>query len=82
MSIVSVTDIDYVNIHKKVLVKAINEKKYNTVLEYVIKLLLDLNITPIFVNVESLAEVEFIKNISDKCLIRGFVYSEEKKLKK
>ena len=82
LSIVSVADIDYVNIHKKVLVKAINEKKYNTVLEYVIKLLLDLNITPIFVNVESLAEVEFIKNISDKCLIRGFVYSEEKKLKK
>ncbi len=80
--IVSIIQVEYVNIHKKSLLKAMNEKRYKIVLEYIINLLIELDIIPIFINVDSESEIEFIKNISDKCLIRGNIYSLEEELKK
>ncbi|MDD4282948.1 MAG: diguanylate cyclase [Bacilli bacterium] len=82
LSLVSIIDVDYVNINKKSLVKAMNEKKYKKVLESIIKLLIDLDVIPIFANVDSDSEVDFIKKISNKCLIRGYIYSKEEQLKK
>ena len=82
LSLISVIDIDYVNINKKSLVKAMNEKKYKKVLESIIKLLIDLDVVPIFVNVDSDSEVKFVKKINNKSLIRGYIYSSEEQLKK
>ena len=73
---------EYVNVYRKLLIKAMNEKRYKIVLDRIINLLLDLGITPIFVNVEKPSEVKFIKEMSDKCLISGYIYGKEEQLKK
>ncbi len=75
--LISTTDINYVNIDKKFLVKAMNEKKYKIVLETLTSLFIKLNITPIFINIDNESELKFIKNINNKSLIRGYIYSSE-----
>lgn len=82
ISLSSMITFEYVNVHRKSLIKAMNEKRYKIVLDRIINLLLDLGITPIFVNVEKPSEVKFIKEMSDKCLISGYIYGKEEQLKK
>ncbi len=81
LPIISLLSVDYVNISRKSLIKAINEKRYSQVLQTMIKLLLKLDIIPLFINVENKDEVDYIKQLSDKCLIRGYVYENEEIIK-
>lgn len=78
--IISAVDIDYVKINRQVLLKGMNERRVNIVLQYMVKLLLSLNIKPIFVNVEKDYERDFIKRIDERCLIKGYLYSEEENI--
>ncbi|MFA5604116.1 MAG: diguanylate cyclase [Bacilli bacterium] len=80
--IVACINIDYAYIHKNTLIKAMNEKRCKLVLESFINLLFELGTIPIFTNIDSEGELEFIKSINDKSLIRGHLFSKEKKLKK
>lgn len=80
--IVACINIDYVYVHKNTLIKAMNEKRCKLVLESFINLLIELGTTPVFINIDSEAELEFIKLINEESLIRGHLYSKEKVLKK
>lgn len=80
LSIISLVNVEYVKISKKVLVKAMNEKRLNLVLTSMIKMFLELNIKPIFVGVETKSEHEYIKKLSEGCLVKGYYYSKEQNL--
>lgn len=82
LPIIAILKIDYVIISKKSLIKGMNENKYNKVLKKITELLLELEIIPIFINVENDNEVDYINQISDKCLIRGYFYGKEESIKK
>ena len=70
LPIVSILSIDYVNISRKTLVKGMNEKRCNIVLSHIIKMFILLNVTPIFCDIQNNYEVEYVKKLSEKCLIR------------
>jgi diguanylate cyclase (GGDEF)-like protein len=80
--IISAVNIDYVTINRQMLVKAMNEKRIKLVLQHVVLLLLSLKIKPIFINVETENERDFIEQLDGRCLIRGYVFSKEINIEK
>lgn len=70
LMIISAVHLDYIKVGKKVFMKAMNEIRLSTMLESFIKLYLELGITPIFIDVETDYQKQFIQNISDQCFIR------------
>ncbi len=73
--IISTVDIDYIKINKAVLIKSINENRFNLMLKNFIKSLIELNTIPIFIDIESKLEKDFIKKIDNRCLVKGPIYS-------
>lgn len=63
-------EVDYIKVGKNVLIKAMNEERLALMLRHFIAMYLELGIIPIFTDVESEYQKEFIKNISNRCLIR------------
>lgn len=81
LSFIALIDIDYVKIDRVLLIKAMNEKKTSILLKSIIKMFLELNIKPIFINVDSEDEITYIEAISNKCLIRSSLFYNEIEIK-
>lgn len=78
LPLISTVKITYVKISREVLEKAMNNQRLNIVLHYMVKMLISLNIKPLFINVEREDEFEFIRNIDNRCLVKGyFLHIEE-----
>ncbi len=70
LTVAAAIEVDYIKVGKDVLIKAMNEERLCTMLQYFVKMYLELGITPIFTDVESEYQKKFIEDISTKCLIR------------
>lgn len=66
----SAIEVDYVKISIDELIKSMNEKRLKIMLQYFINMYLELGITPIFTNVSTQGQIDFIKSVSSRCLIR------------
>lgn len=82
LSLITVVDINYVNIDHDSIIKAMNERKFNIVLEKLIDMLFSLDIIPVFTNVEDDNDINFLKKFNNKCLVRGFLLSDNINIKK
>lgn len=82
LPLITVVDINYVNIDHDSIIKAINERKFNIVLEKLIDMLFSLDIIPVFTNVEDDNDINFLKKFNNKCLVRGFLLSDNINIKK
>lgn len=63
-------EIDYVKVDSDVLIKAMNERRLQVMLKSFIEMYIELDVIPIFTNVSTEGQIEFIKNLSPQCLIR------------
>lgn len=70
LTVIAAIDVDYIKVGKDVLIKAMNEERLCKMLQSFIKMYLELGVTPIFIDVESDYQKQFIKDISNQCLIR------------
>lgn len=70
LTVAAAIEVDYIKVGKDVLIKAMNEERLCTMLQYFVKMYLELGITPIFTDVESEYQKKFIEDISTECLIR------------
>ncbi len=70
-------DIDYVKIPIKMVIENQKEEKRKKLFLYMMSLLKDFNIQPIFVNIEKKEEFSLIANLGDHVLVRGYLFSEE-----
>lgn len=73
-------NIDYVKLNRDVLKRAMSDTKVKIVLMYIVKMLLSLSIKPLFVNVETIEEVEFLESIDSRCLLKGLYFGDLIKL--
>lgn len=82
LSLLTMVDINYVNIERSSVIKAMNEARFKVVLEQLIKTFQTLNIEPVFINVEDQSELDFLNTISTNYLVRGYIYSPPINIKK
>ncbi len=79
--IVSNIQIDYVKIPLSLIKKNIVNERKKTVMKYMIKLIEDLNIMPIFANISNEQELAIVKMINPRALVKGYLFAAEETIK-
>lgn len=63
-------EVDYIKVGKRTLIKAMNEKRLHIILKSFVEMYLALDIVPIFTDIDGLDQINYIKNLDSRCLIR------------
>lgn len=63
-------EVDYIKVGKDTLIKAMNERRLHIILKSFIEMYLELGITPIFTNVDSQYQIDYIRKLNPNCLFR------------
>ena len=79
--IFEVTPIDYIKVGKSYLEDAMHDERNMMLAQNQINTFLNLGTIPIFVNVETKEEEEFVSKLNDSCYVKGYLYSKEEKVK-
>lgn len=75
------TSVDYIKISKDYLETAMMDERSYRIAQNQISTFLDLGTIPIFVNVETKEEEQFILKLNEKCYVKGYLYSKEENVK-
>ncbi len=82
LSLLTMLEIDFVNISRQSVLKAMKEDRFKVLFFYLITMFKSFKTIPLFINLEKDEEVEFLKKLSPKYLGRGFIFSKPKPIKK
>jgi len=63
-------EVDYIRVGKDTLIKAMNEKRLHIILKSLIAMYIELGIIPIFTDIDSDYQIEYIRKLNSRCLFR------------